>query len=413
VGGTIVVDSDIKINNPYITIAGQTAPGGGITLRNNPSSQMYTTLDIRTHDVILRYLTIRPGPPPATGGGDAVGIGTQKPNVYNLMIDHCSFSWAVDEVFCTWYAVKNISIQWSLFSEGLNCSTHPKGCHSKGVLLGSHASDEKNTQLGAANISFHHNLLAHNVERNPWISASGLVDVVNNVIYNPDGTFSHVCLTSKSIMPVNYVGNYFKPGPNTIVGGPKYEVKTKADGGYGAAIYLKGNIGPRRTSDSLPETACIAPESLSYVVETRHAAAAVRTTSAAEAYTTVLNEAGAKKGLDCSGRFFDRRDAIDSRVVMDVRNGTGKVINHPSEVGGWLTVAGGDACIDSDHDGMPDGWEQAQGLNPNDPTDRNLDPDGDGYTKLEEYLNGANPKGIIDNRIPISIPKNLRIADKH
>lgn len=174
------------IANPNITIAGQTAPGMGITLRSI-SSDVEALIKIETNDVVVKILTLRAGPPST---GDAMLILTSNAHkTYNVIIDHNSLSWAVDRNLTTWYDVHDISIQWNIFSEALNCSINPKGCHSKGVLLGGYASDEDENKPGANNISFHHNLMAHNGERNPYIEASGIIDVVNNVAYNPFGTF--------------------------------------------------------------------------------------------------------------------------------------------------------------------------------------------------------------------------------
>ncbi len=204
-GGTIELQSTLEIINPFITIAGQTAPGGGITLKNRSSSK--GTLFVRTHDVVIRNLRSRPGPPAErSSNGDAIEI--LGPDAYNIIIDHCSFSWAIDEVVSTWYAAHNITIQWSIIAEGLNCSKHEKGCHSMGMLLGSE---------GSGNISIHHNLFAHNHQRNPFIKTSGLVDVVNNVIYNPWGTPS-VATDDFGEVQVNYIANYFKRGADTASG---------------------------------------------------------------------------------------------------------------------------------------------------------------------------------------------------
>ncbi len=387
VSGTIGLVSSLVIRNPYITIAGQTAPGGGITLRDL-RAETDPLLAIQTHDVVVRYLTWRAGPPAA---GDAVGIiADHAHDTYNIVVDHNSMSWGIDQVFATWYDVHDITIQWNIFSEALNCSLHPKGCHSKGPMLGSYASDERKDKPGAYNISFHHNLMAHNGERNPLVKTSGVCDVVNNVVYNPFGTFSHVDMDSQlTMLPVNYVGNYFKPGPNTTPG--KYGIRAINPGSPGTEIYVQGNIGPHRMTSNLPEIDIVDPNSRQYVVSIRHPAAAVTTTTAFQAYDQVLAEAGANKGLSCDGTFFSRQDAIDARIVNDVKNGTGKIIDDPSQVGGWLTIAPAAPCADSDHDGMPDIWELKYGLDPNDPSDANKDANGNGYTNIEEFLNGTNP----------------------
>ena len=386
VAGTIELQSNLTIANPYITIAGQTAPGQGITLRDI-SAAVDALVLIETHDVVVRYLTIRAGPPSA---GDAMEILTNSNHdTYNVVIDHNSLSWGVGRDLATWYDVHDIAIQWNIFSEGLNCSINAKGCHSKGVLLGGYASDESKNKPGAYNISFHHNLMAHDGERNPYIEASGVIDVVNNVAYNPFGTFSHIDMVDQ-LAPdlVNYVGNYYKPGPNTDV---KFGIRAINPGAPGAGIYVQGNIGPQRDNDSSPDVNIVDPNSRQFVVSTPYPAARITTSTAQQAYDQVLAGAGANKGLNCDGTFLDRRDAIDIRIVNDVKNSTGKVIDDPSQVGGWLTIAPATPCADADHDGMPDAWEQKYGLNPGDAADGPKDADGDGFTNVEEFLNGTVP----------------------
>ena len=386
VAGTIELQTDLTITNPYITIAGQTAPGQGVTLRDT-SANVEALIDIETHDVIVRYLTLRAGPPSA---GDAMMIqASASHDTYNVVIDHNSMSWAVDRDLATWYDVHDITIQWNIFSEALNCSINAKGCHSKGVLLGGYASDEQKNKLGAYNLSFHHNLMAHDGERNPYIKVSGIVDVVNNVVYDPFGTFSHIDMVDQLAQDqVNYVGNYYKPGPDTVV---KYGIRAINPGAQGAAIYVLGNIGPGRENDNLPDLSIVNPDSRQYIVSTRFPAAPITTTDAQQAYAGVLADAGANKGLDCNGNFVPRRDAIDARIVTNVQNGTGKIIDDPSQVGGWLTIEAASPCADSDHDGMPDAWEQTYGLNPHDPSDASRDLNEDGYTNIEEFLNGTRP----------------------
>jgi pectate lyase len=386
-GGTIEIKSSLRISNPFITVAGQTAPGGGITLRNSPDSAIDATLGVQTHDVVIRYLTIRRGP---GGAGDALEIARPGINrVYNVIIDHCSISWAVDENASSWYAPHHCSIQWSIISEALNCSTHPKGCHSKGFIIGSYASDENKSKAGAHDISFHHNLLAHNGERNPLVKTAGLADVVNNVAYNPLGNFSHVDMENQLVkVLVNFVGNYFKSGPDTD---EKNGIAAVADTPIGAGIFIDGNVIEYRDGTELTGIHVVEPNTRWYLVQNRFPAAPITTVSAQEAYSLVLADSGSNRGLNCDGSFFWRRDAIDDRIINDVKNTTGRIIDSPSQVGGWLKLDPGTPCLDTDHDGMPDAWEQSYGLNPDSAADNILDADGDGYTNIEEFLNGTNP----------------------
>ena len=385
IGGTIELKSALTLRNPFITIAGQTAPGGGITLKNRPSNTE-APMVVGTHDVIIRYIRMRPGPPSVQStAGDALSIGDLTADVYNVIIDHSSFSWATDEVVDTWLDVHDITIQWSIISEGLHNSTHKQGPHSMGMLLGSQ---------GSGNISIHHNLFAHNKGRNPRVNTGGVVDIVNNVIYNPGDHPSTIDNEWHPVPPVNYVGNFYKMGDNSK---RDYLVNTK---GKPAEIYVQGNITPNRPTNDLDEVEYVVePGSMKFVVPTMHPVALVTTLSGSEAYDQVLTNAGAT---------LPQRDAVDKRIVNDVINGTGKIINDPSEVGGWPQLAAGTPPLDSDHDGMPNGWENLYGFNLNDPSDGNADADGDGYTNIEEYLNGTVPTS--DDTPPVLNVFEVRVS---
>ncbi|MBN2359755.1 MAG: hypothetical protein JXR83_09900 [Deltaproteobacteria bacterium] len=429
-GGLIDLRTSLAIDNPFITIAGQSAPGGGITVRNLNGGDALT---VRTHDVVLRYLSLRPGP---GGENHALEIASNGDALHDIVVDHCSMSWATDEVFETWYGDHDVTIQWSLVTEGLHCSNHSKGCHGKGALLGGYKDDENGNGGGAYDISFHHNLLAHNGERNPMIDNGGLVEVVNNVVYNPFGVFSYMYYTSSELVKVDYVANYFKYGPDSTVG--KYEIKGYDDSGAGAEFYVRDNIGPHRTSNSQAQDLVVDPgfrvtadpdttgSPLGHLVATRWNASQITTLPAfdtsqsSDAYREVLATAGNARGLDCSGNWIARRDAVDRRIVEELKRGEGRVIDAPGQstcVGvcrggtyvlsaadytrygitdaldghGWPVVATGTPCADSDRDGMPDAWETRQELDPGSSADNTLDRDGDGYTNIEEYLNGTTP----------------------
>jgi hypothetical protein len=171
----------------------------------------------------------------------------------------------------------------------------------------------------------------------------------------------------------------------------KYGIRALNPGLPGAQIFVQGNIGPQRQTDNLPEINIVDPDSRRFVISKLIPAETITTTTAYQAYDQVLAGAGANMGLNCNGTFLPRRDAIDTRIVNDVSAGTGKIIDNPSEVGGWLTIPPATPCVDSDHDGMPDAWEQKYGFNPNDPSDASKDANGNGYTNIEEFLNGTDP----------------------
>ncbi len=365
VAGTIELLSRINVTDPYLTVAGQTAPGDGITIKNHASNGK-GPLKINTHDVVLRYLRIRSSPSPNDGG--TMGALSMNPAPYNIIVDHCSFSWGTDEVFRTGGA-HDFTLQWSIVSEGLNNSTHPEGAHSKGVHFRDANSD---------NISMHHNLVAHNYDRNPNINTTGVVDLVNNVFYNATRWTE---IKDKFGEPkVNIVNNYYKQGPSSESDG--YEVFYYDSAGRQPKVFVQGNIGFHRPADNLPEELIVRDDSRWMIVNSRFPAPQVTTVSAFDAFDQVLAEAGATLPVG---------DAHDAAVADDVRNGTGELIDDPSDVGGWFEMAPGTPAVDTDHDGMPDEWEQLHGFNVTNTADGPQDADDDGYTNVEEYLNETDP----------------------
>ena len=394
-GGLIVLQSVLKIVNPYITIAGQTAPGGGITLKTASGGDIFST---QTHDVVIRYITARPGP---GGENHANQIAKNGVELYNIVIDHNSLSWGVDSNIETWYRVRAATIQWSLISEGLNNSTHSKGAHSKGLMIGGYQGSESGGK-GSENISVLNNLMAHNADRNPLMQLCGIAQVMNNVTYNPMYTFSHQqlnCTAGESY--INWINNYHKKGPSSTSNSDLKVIPADSGTWSAGKIYVKGNIGPNRPNDTLPDANWVefrsgAPAGI--LVTSPAPAPVVYSTSAVDAYNSVIADGGVgnSRGLNCDGTWYNRRDTIDARVINEVKTGTGKIIDDPSQVGGWIVPAAGTACADGDHDGMPDVWEQAYGLNLNSPNS-SVDQDGDGYTNVEEYLNGTNPLGSVSS----------------
>lgn len=372
VGGTIEVESPLVITNPFITIAGQTAPGGGITLKNG-SPNVFAPLQVKTHDVVIRYLRSRPGPsgvPPDKQDGsnvDALTIADPQTRVYNVMVDHCSFSWSVDEVLNSWYDAGDITVQWCIMSEGLHNPTDRKGSGSKGPLFGGKGSDR---------ISAHHNLMAHNVGRNPMVKASGLVDLVNNVIFVPR-TVAAVVDGELGPCHVNLVGNnVIAPHGDGLVFG--VAVLTERP----VSLFVRGNLGPHRLNDDQSDTLFVSPQNggRSRMVERRGEAPPITAIPAKRAYEEVLASAGCRLPM---------QDAVDERIIRDVKAGRTRVISDPTEVGGWPALPAGKSPADSDHDGMPDEWERQHGFDPMNP-DGTGDADANGYTNLEEFLNAAD-----------------------
>ncbi|NOK64046.1 MAG: Pectate lyase [Chloroflexi bacterium AL-W] len=370
VGGTITLKNAIIVTNPYVTVAGQTAPGDGIALRIDGTADTQPLI-IETHDVIIRHLRVRSGPGvPDSVNGDAITIT----GGYNIIIDHSSLSWGTDEVINTWYSPYNVTIQNSIVSEGLYDSVHKKGIHSMGGLFGD-KSDR---------VTLYKNLFAHNSQRNPMLKSdgSGTFQVVNNVFYHWH-YFGAQIGDGEATTRVNFIGNYYKPGPETRTN--RYEVLV----GTGAEVYVEGNIGPRRTENTQDEWSLVGdiynfeqPAATKYRVTSPFDAPEIDVQPALEAYDDILEDVGATK---------PKRDAVDLRVIQDVINGTGKMIDYPDEVGGWPELASGTPYVDNDGDGMADDWETQYGFNPDDSSDTNQDADGDGYTNIEEFLNETNP----------------------
>jgi pectate lyase len=357
VGGLITLTSSIVVTQPYLTIAGQTATGDGICLRGDEVS-------IRTHDVVVRYLRSRPG--------DLAGKEVDAINVmgdsHDVVIDHASATWAVDENLSASGAIVNVTIQWCLIAEGLNHSVHSKGAHGYGSLV-----------RAVGGVTLHHNLWAHNSSRNPRLgdnygtSPWPVFDVRNNVIYDY-GTIASGMTGDR--LQANYASNYIRPGPSSDTRRGPIVLTDTAEVSY----YVSGNLvegRPELTGDRLFDRPVLNGRRLVTLVSSPFHAPAVHVTTATEALARVLEDAGATR---------PRRDAVDARIVGDVRNRTGGQIDSQNAVGGWPIYAAGVAPKDSDGDGIPDAWEFAHGLDPRSAADGSARTPS-GYTNLEVYLN--------------------------
>jgi len=372
VSGTIVLNSRIDITNPYITIAGQTAPGDGICIRRNSLGV------VATHDVIIRYLRCRRGDETrvATGAtGDSLGVSAPSSNV---IIDHCSVSWSTDENLSS-YPNDAVTIQWCMIGEGL----FPHNC---GGIWGS-------------NTSYHHNLLYSNGTRNPRFTipstetTSEVFDFRNNVIYN----WGYQSGYTGGIGVINIVGNYYEYGPGTR---PNEDLRHRIVYSYEVVgnddlmhIYAEGNYVwgyPAVTADNWAggiQGSCVR-------ASVPGVAPGISQQTAEVAYQYVLASAGAVR---------PHRDPVDLRVIDQARNRTytfsttydGNVYNglleSQDQAGGWPQLNTYDVPTDSDHDGMPDPWETSKGLNPSDAADRNNYTLSPYYTNLEIYLNSLCP----------------------
>ncbi len=405
VSGTIHLNSAIKISD-NTTLAGQTAPGDGICLADYP---VYVG-----SNTIIRYTRFRLGNKNVKANGADGWDGLGGNDGHDIIIDHCSVSWSIDEA-CSIYGNVNSTVQWTIISQSLVNAGHSKGNHGYGGIV------------GGSGASFHHNLIAHHSSRTPRLGGrpstqtDERVDMRNCVMYNWGG---NGCYGGEG-MNVNIVNNYYKPGPATPTGNKGRRIagvgiRTKSYGdtypAYSPMLdvwgtyYVDGNVNTKYadvTKDNwnygmynqIDKSASATDgtwndqvkkdirldEPIDFIYTTTH--------SAEEAYEKVLGYAGASLS----------RDSHDALMVSDVRDGlatyTGKgnskgFINSqddnkpsdaPADWSAWPTLNSYDAPIDTDGDGMPDEWEIANGLNPNDAADRNITNE-EGYTMLEVYM---------------------------
>lgn len=410
VSGIIRLKSPINIRAPYITIAGQTAPGDGVCITG-------ASVLLDTHDIIIRHMRFRRGQQDVAFRDDALGGNC----IGNIIIDHCSATWGLDENMSIYrhvynrgkdgYGLKlptvNITIQNSIFAEALDVYNHAFGA-----------------TIGGHNSMFCRNLFASNISRNCSIGMNEDFNFVNNVTFN---WWNRSIDGGDNTSRLNIINNYFKPGPITPKDQPiayriiKLETgrSAEAKNKYGKA-YVNGNIvegnkkvtkdnwnggvqgyDPKKADTPLEEVRMEKPFDMPYV----------KVMDTKNAYKWVLNNVGAT---------FPKRDAVDQRIVKTVK--TGKtyyvkdakefispyvkrrlpadsykqgIITDPSQVGG-LPEYNGTPYIDTDKDGMPDAWEIKYGLNPNDSGDAVLDCNGDGYTNIEKYINGIDPTIKVD-----------------
>lgn len=384
VSGTIELKSALKIRNNNITIAGQTAPGDGICIKNYP-------VEVSADNVIIRFLRFRMGDE-AQQEADALGGRFHK----NIIIDHCSMSWSTDECV-SFYANEDTTIQWCIVSESLRNSVHVKGAHGYGGIWGGRYA------------SFHHNLLAHHDSRNPRLgeeagksfALTDLVDLRNNVIYNWG---SNSCYGGEA-MNVNIVNCYYKPGPASknrerIISIDKNKDPASEIYNRWGKFYIDGNYieGSERATEDNWTYGVYNQFHSSYGIVSDEEKVAMRlfsphsiednvfTHTAQEAYDRVLDYAGASM----------IRDAVDIRIIENVRtgtytaegsNGSSKgIIDSQCDVGGWPELKSTVSPADTDNDGMPDEWETKMGLDPN-KANANGNDLSSAYDNIEVYIN--------------------------
>lgn len=379
VAGTINLKSQLEITGGNLTIAGQSAPGDGICIAGYP-------VVVKASNVIIRFLRFRMGDQNKVEG-DALTITEHK----NIIVDHCSFSWSTDECVSV-YGNTDFTLQYCFITESLRRSVHVKGNHGYGGIW------------GGTNVTFHHNLLAHHDSRNPRFDHSyvnnkcfGPIDYVNNVVYNWGGNSTYGGEGYDQARKINMVNNYYKYGPAT--GKKTRLVDPTVSCSYCSSghtlipgkFYLSGNymFGSQTVTENNWEGSTVKTKAVKADSRWTEGLTPMTVEQRAEdAFDIVLSKAG------CSLH----RDAVDIRIAEEVRegkftykgsNGSDKgLIDSPEDVGGYPVLDPGEALKDSDMDGMPDEWEDANGLDKKASSDAKLFSLDKNYTNLEVYLNG-------------------------
>jgi pectate lyase len=358
VGGNIELKTDLTIAEPFITVAGQTASGFGICLKG-------ASLKIAAPQVIVRYLRVRPGD---LGQRELDCISCRAQDV---IIDHCSASWGIDETISTNGNSGNVTVSWCMIVESLNRSVHHKGSHGYGSLIS-----------GPAPISYHHNIYAYHRSRNPR-GGDVLLDFRSNVVV---GWGDRAGYSGDDRLEMNYVGNYLRSASYS-----KLKQTAFSPGGLRQKYYLAGNVFDGFAEGTEDNWLLVQPPSGQNYDTTRRAlevpgpfpSNTVTTQSGAESYDLVLAAAGAT---------LPARDPVDQRIIEQIRNRRDRLIDSQTEVGGWPALAAGAAPEDRDGDGLPDDWEREVGFDPAKIDASEQDTDGDGYTDVEEWLNDTNPR---------------------
>ncbi|MBK8881968.1 MAG: hypothetical protein IPN67_06140 [Bacteroidales bacterium] len=394
VGGTIRLLSGIKVTNPYITIAGQTAPGGGIQINGQGTRE--SILIILTHDVIIRYLRLRHG---YNALADQTGDPVSVMAGHNVIIDHCTLMWTTDENCDAWGdrlydAPHNITWSWNIFAE-------PLSAHPTNVITGSDISEVADKMT---DIDLHHNLLANSSHRNPLIK-NKTFRFVSNIVYN----WQYYATMVATGTMADILMNLYRPGPLNQPDSPhKFEIEVFPESRFATempsgrpSIYVMGNKGPNNLipgNDNWIMVTEIADEngdvtgplstSFRRIIPLPDLPVPIIADSPESLEKILLTSVGASHRLDCYGKWIPNRDSADQRIIREYHSFGGKIPVREDEVGGFPYIPGGTACEDTDHDGMPDIWEKRNRLDMYDQSDGSR-IGATGYSNLEIYLSGT------------------------
>ena len=343
VGGAINLSSDLRISNGSVTIAGQTAPFPGIMLKGYG-------MRISTSHVLLQHLAIRVGDDGRSADGssdNADALQITGSGSSNIVIDHCSWSWGIDENSSTWASnAHDITFSNNIIGEALVSSVHTEGAHSKGLLIGGSSNNPKRVAIIG-------NLFAHNVDRNPQLKGGTSTVISNNIMYNCGDSYSISNMTRNYVTEktlASYMGNIFVDGPQSASGA--YAIKAESNLASGSAFYANDNVNLSRPSYLIKDSAGCKVSSAPLSI------ADFSPLSSGSVVDSVLIYTGTRPA---------QRDAVDARLVVEVVNGTGSRKNHSS--GLWPTYPQANRDFDQFIPASPNG-----------------DDDGDGYTNIEEVL---------------------------
>ena len=386
VAGNITLTSAIIITNPYVTVAGQSAPGSGIVINGE-------RLILQTHNAVFRYLSWM-----GQGGGSEVSMFTIRSHadgVNNIMIDHCSVYWGSDDNIDCWFGdnaahpdIYNITVQNCILAE-------PPSAHPTNLLMGTQANTENMGTDRLHHISIHNNLFANCGHRNPLLAAQHS-EVINNTVYNWQNRIGGF----KDNAEVDWLANYNK----TKSEGTLRFIRDNATQAYeadpSASVYIDDNIITGELTSTATENWASPFLLENYGSNELPSTDHKRTTrlglptysipilAAAAAYERHLTQAGNSRRLDSNGKWVNRRDSEDTRIIADVTNGTG-ADDVPDGPGTIPTPVAGTAYTDTDGDGMPDDYEDANSLDKNSASDGPTIA-GNGYSNVENFLNGPN-----------------------
>lgn len=371
VAGTIELKTPLRIGEPFVTVAGQTAPGDGICVKN------YELQIGQTHDVVVRYLRCRPGDKTSKAGEmDALTIW----DVQNVIVDHCSATWSTDECLSVTNDSDRVTVQHCLIAEALTT-------HGLGSIIGTYRGS----------VSFLHNLYAHNRDRNP--RASGYqataghaedpgprIEFRGNTLFNWSSGAGYTGSGKPDVperVAVNYVGNYLKAGADTS---PAYRACAfTVYGGATAELFVEGNEVEKPVRPVAFQSELVVARPGATVVM-RDKPLAFESEAAAE-NVKLSARAAHHRALESVGASKPKRDAVDARIIGGVRDGSGRQVKTIAE-DAWPVLQGAATEPDTDGDGLPDAWEKMHGLDAAEPGDAGRVATPEGWTWLEVWMSG-------------------------